>query len=123
MATVGKTGGGGGQTHEGPVSRAREIAARGDAPSVANLGELVHAGITDVLLGGLDRRDASVTFSGVRTFVGLARNREPVDGLCQEMAEAAESRKAARVAELRAELAALESGDEVARAAKNGHAA
>lgn len=119
MAATGKSGGGGGQTHEGPVSRAREIAARGDAPSVANLGELVHAGITDALLGGLDRRDACVTFSGVRAFVGLARNREPVDDLCREMAEA---RKAARVAELRAELAALGSDDEVARAAKNGHA-
>lgn len=108
MGTNGKIGSGSNASDATEVrSEAREIAARGDAPSAANLGALVHAGIKDVLIGGLDRRDASVTFSGVRTFVNVARNREPVDELCREIADADADRKEKRRQELLDELAAI----------------
>ena len=121
MAKIGSVGDCGDETPEAPRSQAREIVQRGDAPSAAYFGELVHAGIKDTLLGGLTPRESSVTFSGVRTMVAVARNRDSIDSLCEDMSEAENDRKARRAAELRAELAALESGlahDQVAKAGK-----
>lgn len=98
----------GSEVVEAPRSRAREIVSRGDSPSAAFYGELVHHSIADNLLGGLTPREAGVTFSGVRTMVAVARNRDSIDSLCEDMAEVEAERASRRAAELRAELAALE---------------
>lgn len=105
--TVGPVGENGTAPEQAIESQARKIAQRGDAPSAAHFGRLVHAGINDILLGGLDRRDAAGVFSGVRTVVGVARNREAVDDLCREMGDDESARREEEKAQLRARLAEL----------------
>lgn len=113
-------GEGGRETGSQAQSRMRQAVARGNTPTPENLYSVLWAGVLDVIEGNVDRRDAMAVKGVVMGQVAVARNRE---ALAEMSGRVEAARKAGRAAELRAELAALESEDEVTKAAKNGHAA
>lgn len=109
--------GGGPSDVAAPPSRSRQVAARAVGPTPEGIGELTYAAALDAITGAVDTKQVNTMCRAIGTFTNVARNAEPIGELCDGIKAAAANRQAdqaaqarqRRVAELKAELAALES--------------
>lgn len=104
-----------------PPSRAREIASRGHPPSPELMFQLCFAAGIDAIKGAVATTQANSMCGAFRTSIYAAKNADALGAMCDriEMAEKErtaneeaerEAAKKRRLAELRAEVEALESG-------------